>query len=92
MELECVVVVGGGGTRYDCFGGVSPSARSTLTYVSLASPKECSGTQARRREAAVLAFADWEEEDVGRESGAGFCCRSAMYPGMLSFADGVGCT
>jgi hypothetical protein len=78
MELECVVVVGGGGTRYDCFGGESPSERSTLTYGSRASPRECSGSQARRREAAVFERADVEEEDVGRESGGGFCCRRAM--------------
>jgi hypothetical protein len=56
------------------------SLRSTLTYVSRASPRECSGSQARRREAAVLAAAAEavEEEDVGREEGAGFCCRSAI--------------
>ncbi len=87
-----MVVVGGGGTRYDCLGGESPSARSTFTYVSRASPRECSGSHARSRDAAVLVFAEVEdEEDVGRESGAGFCCRRAMYPGILSFADGVGC-
>ncbi len=73
-----MVVVGGGGTRYDCFGGESPSAMSTLTYVSRASPRECSGSQARRREAATFDFADVEEEDVGRESGGGFCCRRAI--------------
>ena len=72
MELECVVV-GGGGTRYDCFGGESPSARSTLTYVSRASPRECSGSHARSREAAVFERADVEDEEVGRESGGGFC-------------------
>jgi hypothetical protein len=47
--------------------------------VSRASPRECSGSQARRREAAALAFAEvFEEEDVGREEGAGFCCRRAI--------------
>jgi hypothetical protein len=81
MESECVVVVGGGGTRYDCLGGESPSERSTFTYVSKASPKECSGNQAKSSEAAVLAFESEavEEEVVGRSSeGAGFCWRSAM--------------
>jgi hypothetical protein len=72
------VVVGGGGTRYDCLGGESPSARSTLTYVSNESPRECSGSQARRREDAVLDLDVVDEEDVGRESGAGFCCNSAI--------------
>jgi hypothetical protein len=43
-----------------------------------ASPREDSGSQARRREAAALDFAEVEEEDVGRESGAGFCWRRAM--------------
>jgi hypothetical protein len=71
-------VVGGGGTRYDCFGGESPSERSTFTYVSRASPRECSGSQARRSDAAMFAFEVEEEEDVGRDEGAGFCCRSAM--------------
>lgn len=81
MELEWVVVVGGGGTKYDCLGGESPSERSTFTYVSKASPKECSGSQARRSEAAVFAFESdaVEEEVVGRSSeGTGFCWRSAM--------------
>ena len=56
----------------------------------MASPRDVSGSHARRREAAVLDFDVVDEEDVGRESGAGFCCNRAMYPGMLSFADGVG--
>ena len=43
-----------------------------------ASPREDSGSQAKRREAAALDFAEVEEEDVGRESGAGFCWRRAM--------------
>jgi len=78
MELDCVVV-GGGGTRYDCFGGESPSERSTFTYMSLASPRECSGSQARRREAALLAFVlVVEEEVVGLSVGMGFCCSRAM--------------
>jgi hypothetical protein len=42
------------------------------------SPREDSGSQARRREAAALDFADVEEDDVGRESGAGFCWRRAI--------------
>ena len=49
--------------------------------MSRASPRECSGSQARRREAAVLALEEEsvEEEVVGRVSeGAGFCCRRAM--------------
>ena len=59
-------------------GGLSPSERSTFTYVLRASPREDSGSHARRREAAALDFVDVEEEDVGRESGAGFCCRRAI--------------
>lgn len=73
-----MVVVGGGGTRYDCFGGASPSARSTFTYVFKASPKEDSGSHAKRREEAALDLAFAESEEVGRESGAGFCCSKAM--------------
>jgi len=73
------VVVGGGGTRYVCFGGESPSDKSTFMYMFNASPRECSGSQARRSEAAVLDFAEVvEEEDVGRESGVGFCCSNAI--------------
>lgn len=68
-----MVVVGGGGTRYDCFSGESPSDRSTLTYISRASPRECSGSHASRSDAAVLSLEVVEEEDVGRDSGAGFC-------------------
>jgi hypothetical protein len=49
-----------------------------LTYVSRASPRECSGSQAKRREAAVFERADVEEEEVGRESGGGFCWRRAI--------------
>lgn len=90
MDPEWVVVVGGGGTRYDCFGGESPSARSTFTYVFKESPRDDSGSHARSKEAEVLDFAFLEEDDVGRESGGSFCCNRAMYPGILSFADGVG--
>jgi hypothetical protein len=81
-----VVVVGGGGTRYDCFGGDDESERSTFTYVSYESPKEDSGSQARSRfEAATLRA---ELEEVGRASLGGtgaFCCTKAMNPGILSF-------
>jgi hypothetical protein len=91
MEPGYAVEVGGGGTRYDCLGGESPSDRSTFTYVSRASPRELSGSHASRREAAVLDFeVVEEEEETGRESGAGFCWRRAIYPGMLSFAEGLG--
>ena len=72
-------VMGGGGTRYDCLGGSSPSERSTFTYVLRASPREDSGSHARSSEAAALDFVDVEEEEeVGRESGAGFCWSRAM--------------
>jgi hypothetical protein len=71
-------VVGGGGTRYDCLGGESPSERSTFTYVFSASPREDSGSQARRREAAALDLADVDEEEGGAESGGGFCCSRAI--------------
>lgn len=87
-----MLVVGGDGTRYVCFGGEDESERSTLTYVSYASPSEDSGTHARRREEALVLRVD--DELVGRASlGAGvdFCCMRAMNPGMLSFADGDGC-
>ena len=50
--FPCEVVLGGGGTRYDCFGGEEESDRSTLTYVSYASPSADSGIQARRSEEA----------------------------------------
>lgn len=70
-------MVGGGGTRYDCLGGDSPSVRSTFTYVFRASPRDDSGSHARSKEAAALDFASLEE-DVGRESGGGFCCNRAM--------------
>lgn len=60
-------------------GGESPSERSTFTYIFSASPREDSGSQARRREAAALDFADVEEEEEeGRESGGGFCCSRAI--------------
>lgn len=79
MELVlCMDVTGGGGTRYDCLGGLSPSERSTFTYMFKASPSECSGSHARRRDSAFFDFEDLDEEDVGRESGAGFCWRRAM--------------
>lgn len=44
------------------------------------SPSEDSGSQARRSEAAVFDFSDVDvdEEVVGRESAAGFCCMSAI--------------
>jgi len=78
MDSVWIVVVGGGGTRYDCLGGDSPSERSTFTYMSKASPRECSGSHAKRSEAAALDFEVVEEDEVGRESGAGFCWRRAM--------------
>jgi hypothetical protein len=78
MEPECVVVVGGGGTRYDCLGGESPSLKSTFTYVFRASPREDSGSHAKRREAAVFSLASFDVEEVGRESGGGFCWSRAM--------------
>jgi len=43
-----------------------------------ASPREDSGSQASRREEAAFARAVVDEEEVGRESGAGFCWRRAM--------------
>lgn len=73
--------------------------------MSKASPREDSGTHARRREVdSMLGFAAVDEEERGRSSevvedertasggGAGFCWMRAMKPGMLSFADGVGWT
>lgn len=87
----CEVVVGGGGTRYDCFGGESPSERSTLTYMSRESPRELSGSHASKRDGATVLFLEAEEDDdAGRSSWGVFCCSRAMYPGILSFADGVG--
>jgi hypothetical protein len=43
-----------------------------------ASPRDVSGSHARRSEEAAFVRAVVEEEDVGRESGAGFCWRRAM--------------
>lgn len=60
-------VVGRGGTRYDCLGGDEASLRSTLTYVSYASPNEASGTQASRREEASR-FLDDEPDDMRTSS------------------------
>ena len=83
-------MVGGGGTRYDCLGGESPSESSTFTYRLWASPRECSGSHANSKEDDVTDFDLVEEDEVGRESGGSFCCSRAIYPGILSFADGVG--
>lgn len=62
--LLCTVVAGGGGTRYDCLGGSDESERSTLTYVSYASPSDTSGTQARRSEDATALLGEDDEEGV----------------------------
>jgi hypothetical protein len=43
-----------------------------------ASPREDSGSQARRRSEEAGARESADEEEVGRSSRAGFCCRSAM--------------
>jgi hypothetical protein len=55
-----------------------------------ASPRECSGSHASSRDEEAGDFEVFEEEEVGRERGGSFCCSRAMYPGILSFADGVG--
>lgn len=58
-------------------------------YASSESPRDDSGSQARRYDVAFEALA--EEEDRGRESVVGsFCWMRAMKPGMLSLDDGVG--
>lgn len=93
IALPCVVVVGGGGTRYFCLGGESESERSTLTYVSYASPREDSGTHESRSEEEAIVFED--EEELGRFElvcAGDFCCMRAMKPGILSLADGDGWT
>lgn len=57
-----------------------------------ASPREDSGTHARRNDEA---FAAAEPEEVGRGEVlvvAGFCWIRAIKPAMLSFAEGVGWT
>lgn len=67
------------------------SVRSTLTYVSYASPREDSGIHARRYDEELKLFE--EAEEVGRGalgSDVGFCWMRAMNPGMLSLAEGVG--
>lgn len=83
---------GGAGTRKDCLGGDDVSERSTLTYVSYASPRADSGDQARRRSEAAGLLCECEE--VGRselnDAVQGFCWMRAMKPTMLSFADGEG--
>ena len=56
--------------------------------MSFASPRECSGNHASSRELAAFDVA--EDAVPGLESGAGFCCNRAIYPGILSFAEGVG--
>lgn len=69
------------------------SERSTLTYASYASPREYSGTHARRSDEDGIPFV--EEDDAGRASEdvtGDFCWTRAIKPGMLSFADGVGWT
>ena len=89
--LLLLVVVGGGGTRGVCLGGEDDSARSTLRYVSRESPRDVSGSQARRKEEALVLLA--EEAEVARSNvlvGEGFCWMRAMKPGMLSLDDGVG--
>ena len=56
-----------------------------------ASPREDSGTHAKRRSEGDGCFERPEAEDVGLAPSEGFCWRRAMYPGILSFADGEGC-
>ena len=90
---ECVDGVGGGGTRYDCLGGDDESERSTLTYVSYASPRLDSGIQQRSSDEALMLRAD--DDEAGRASAAARlerCCMRAMNPGMLSLDEGVGWT
>jgi len=87
----CVDGVGGGGTRYDCRGGDDESDRSTLTYVSYASPRFDSGIQARSSDDAFTLRA--EEEEVGRASltvRLDFCWTRATKPGILSLEEGEG--
>ena len=86
-------MVAGAGTRVVCFGGEDPSADSTFTYASCASPSECSGTQDKRKDVALTDLFDDAVE--GRSEGSeleGFCWIKAMNPAMLSLEDGVGCT
>lgn len=72
-------------------GGEDASDSSTFTYDSYASPREDSGSHARRIEAALALIEEVEDEVRGRNSPAGvFCCMRAMKPGMLSFEEGVG--
>ena len=57
-----------------CLGGDEASERSTFTYMSYASPRDDSGTQARRKDEALELLVD--EEEVGRcvgSVGDGFC-------------------
>lgn len=55
-----------------------------------ASPREVSGSHARRREDDARSFEALEDEETGLDRGGAFSCSRAIYPGMLSFADGVG--
>lgn len=73
-------------------GGELASDKSTLTYTSLASPRLDSGNQASRRDADAAEFELVEVAVAGREPGRVFCWRRAMNPGILSFAEAVGCT
>lgn len=71
-------------------GGEEESERSTLTYVSYASPSEASGTQARRSDAAsvlVVVVRGVDEDVLGA-----FCWINAMNPAMLSLEEGDGWT
>ena len=55
-------------------------------------PREDSGSQARRYEAALTLTDEAEEILRGRASQAAISSMIAIKPGILSFEDGVGCT
>jgi len=55
------------------------------------SPRDDSGSHASRRSDEAGDLGSRDDEDVGRSSFlAGFCWSRAMYPAMLSLAEGVG--
>jgi hypothetical protein len=73
------------------WGGEEVSDKSTLTYASRESPREDSGTQARRSLSEAIEFADCEEVGLSSmEPAADFCWMRATKPGMLDFAEGDG--
>jgi hypothetical protein len=56
------------------------------------SPRAVSGIHASSSSEAPGFVDSVDADESGRPFPAGFCCSSAMYPGILSFEDGEGWT